>query len=111
MHNVTRRSWMKTGAAVVAAVPTIQGNATATQSEASSQDYLQASKEAARWITASAQTTSQGAHWLVEPDHPERAVAPPEQLGLYSGNAGVVLFLLQLAKATGDNTYQEHAKS
>lgn len=102
---------MKTGAAVAAAAPAIQGTPAVTQTQASSPDYLQASKEAARWITASAQATSHGGHWLVEPDHPERAVAPPEQLGLYSGNAGVVLFLLQLAKATGDSTYLEQAKS
>jgi rhamnogalacturonyl hydrolase YesR len=112
MHDLTRRSWMKTGAAVVAAVPAIQGNAAAasTASQASSPDYLHAAQEAARWITGSAQTTPQGVHWLVEPDHPERAVAAPEQLGLYSGNAGVVLFLLQLAKATGDKAYLDQAK-
>ncbi len=103
---------MKTGAALAAAAPAIHGSVeAATASPANSPDYLQAAKDSARWITASAQTTDQGAHWLVEPDHPERIVPAPEQLGLYSGNAGVILFLLQLAKATGDNAYLEQAKN
>ena len=73
-------------------------------------DYLAAAEAAARWIRSTAQETAHGLGWLPEPDHPERATtltAPPT---LYSGNAGIVLFLIELARATGNPTYLDEAR-
>ncbi len=73
-------------------------------------DYLAAAEATARWIRSTAQETTHGLGWLPEPDHPERATtltAPPT---LYSGNAGIVLFLIELARATGNATYLDEAR-
>ena len=72
--------------------------------------YLEAAEAAARWIRSAAQETEHGLVWLPEPDHPERratVTAPPT---LYSGSAGIVLFLLELARATGDAAYLDDAR-
>ena len=112
MSTPTRRDWFKTGAAALAFPPVTGGLAAATPQtvhKVDPPDYLFAVKEAARWIGASAQVSGEGVHWLIEPDHPELPQTASKQLVIYNGSAGVVLFLLQLAKATGDNSYREQA--
>ena len=59
--------------------------------------YLEAAQEAARWIRASAVRAPQGLVWPADPQKPDERPA-----NLYSGSAGVVLFLLELHRATGD---------
>lgn len=67
--------------------------------------YLDAAKDAARWIEASAIKTEHGVTWPADP-------ADPKTVGntLYSGSPGVVLFLMELHRATGDTTYLDRAR-
>src|SRR5215216_5691447 len=67
--------------------------------------YLEGAEAAARWIRSSARETEHGLAWLREPDHPERRATVTAPATLYSGSAGIVLFLLELAAATGDASY------
>jgi lantibiotic modifying enzyme len=73
-------------------------------------DLLDGAQEAGRWIRSAQKDSAQGRYWLPEPDHPEKATTVSPINGVYSGSAGIVLFFLQLAKATGDSTYLEDAK-
>jgi lantibiotic modifying enzyme len=73
-------------------------------------DLLNGATEAARWIRSVERNTEEGRHWLPEPDHPEKKTTVSPENGIYSGNAGVVLFFLELAKATGDPSYLEDAR-
>lgn len=74
---------------------------------AKSQDdaLLQAARDAHRWIGESAIETATGISWPAVPDV-SSDVAPD----LYSGSAGVVLFLLELHRATGDDHYLTDAR-
>ncbi len=71
---------------------------------------LAAAIEAARWIRSTAQRTEHGLIWLPDPDQPERTATLSAPATIYSGNAGIVLFFLELARATGDVTYLADAK-
>jgi len=71
---------------------------------------LKGALESARWIRSAARNTDQGRYWLPEPDHPEKAITVSPANGIYSGSAGIVLFFLQLAKATDDPSYLEDAR-
>jgi len=73
--------------------------------------YLEAAKSTAAWIRSAAVKTEVGTFWHPEPDHAERAKTISPANGIYSGNAGIVLFFLQLAKATQDDSYLEDAKA
>src|SRR6478752_5194805 len=72
--------------------------------------YLQAAEEAARWIRSTARPTERGLVWLPDPDQPELDATITSPATLYSGNAGIVLFLLELANATGNSDYLDEAK-
>jgi hypothetical protein len=72
--------------------------------------YLEASESAALWIRSTAQETEHGLVWLPEPDHPERSATVTAPPTLYSGSAGIVLFLLELARATGNSAYLDEAR-
>src|SRR5436190_23501756 len=72
--------------------------------------YLNTAIEAARWIRSAAVETPQGLRWLPEPDHPEKVATVSSPSGLYSGSSGIVLFFLQMAKATGDASYLADAQ-
>jgi Lanthionine synthetase C-like protein len=71
--------------------------------------YLDAAQDAARWIRAVAQPATHGLTWLPEPDKPEKAATVTAPATIYSGNAGIVLFFLELARATGDRSYRDEA--
>jgi hypothetical protein len=71
-------------------------------------DYLQAARDAARWIDSTAHPTRHGLAWLPEPDRPELTATITAPQTVYSGNAGVVLFFLELAAF--DPAYLESAK-
>ncbi len=75
-----------------------------------SEDYLEAAKQAARWIDSVATETADGITWLPEPDHKEKTSTVSSPLTLYSGNAGIVLFLLQLSQVTQQDEYLQKAK-
>jgi hypothetical protein len=72
--------------------------------------YLDAAEDAARWIRATAQETPHGLVWLPEPDHPEKTATNTAPATLYSGSAGIVLFLLELGRATGNAIYLDEAR-
>jgi lantibiotic modifying enzyme len=68
--------------------------------------WLDAALGAARWIRTTRVETPQGLLWVNGPERPEGKAASPE---LYTGTSGIVLFLVELARATGDKTYLEEA--
>lgn len=68
-------------------------------------DYLEAARQAARWIEASERQGPAGIIWPIDPLHPEHS-----SLDLYSGSAGVVLFLVELHLASGDPGYLARAQ-
>src|SRR6476469_4254721 len=72
-------------------------------------DYLQSARSAAEWIRSVEVPVEGGLTWLPEPDHPEKVTTISAAQTIYSGNAGVVLLLLELAKATGDRSYLDEA--
>ncbi|HYX23583.1 MAG TPA: lanthionine synthetase LanC family protein [Thermoanaerobaculia bacterium] len=69
---------------------------------------LDAAVKAARWIRTARVETPQGYLWINGPERPEGMDTSPD---LYSGSAGVVLFLLELARATGDKAHREEASA
>ncbi|MDH4198646.1 MAG: hypothetical protein OEW05_14620, partial [Candidatus Aminicenantes bacterium] len=63
--------------------------------------FLAAAEKAARWIIASGRKTVDGLTWPIAP-----LVSPPEvNSTLYSGTPGVVLFLGELSRVTGNKEY------
>lgn len=72
--------------------------------------YLDVAKEAARWIRSAARETEKGLIWLPEPDRPEKLTTVGPASSIYSGNAGTLIFLLELARATGDRSYLADAQ-
>ena len=68
--------------------------------------YLDAAVRAARWIRTARIETPEGYIWLTGPERPEGFDITPN---LYTGSAGIVLFLLELARATGDKAHREEA--
>jgi lantibiotic modifying enzyme len=81
----------------LAAVPSAQ--------QAPARPYLDAALDAAKWIDASAIETEHGITWPADP-------SDPKSVGntLYSGSPGVVLFMLELHRATGDPKFLDRAR-
>jgi lantibiotic modifying enzyme len=71
---------------------------------------LDAALAAARWIRSTEQPSEYGLVWQPDPDQPERSATVTAPATIYSGNAGVVLFFLELAQATGEQSYLEAAR-
>lgn len=79
--------------------PAIEGSRSIGAAE--ERAFLAAAEKAARWIIASGRSTTEGMTWPVAP-----LVSPPETNStLYSGTPGVVLFLSELSRATGNKDY------
>ncbi|MGI5271913.1 lanthionine synthetase LanC family protein [Nonomuraea sp. CA-218870] len=72
---------------------------------------LSAAILAGRWIRSAAVDGGQGRHWLANPDPRGRSAVTAEPSSLYSGAAGIVLFFLELAAATGHEAYLEDARA
>src|SRR3954453_9594688 len=70
----------------------------------SASGYLDAAVKAAKWIHTTRVETPRVLIWLDGPERPEGLESTPD---LYTGYAGIVLFLLELARVTGDKTYKE----
>jgi hypothetical protein len=68
--------------------------------------YLAAAAGAARFIHSARVEMPPGVVWLAGPDCPDGLSAGPS---LYSGGAGVVLFLLELANVTGEAAHRDEA--
>lgn len=77
--------------------------------EPGAESPLRTAVDAARWIRSAAVDDAQGRHWQANPDPRGRGAVPGQPLSLYSGAAGVVLFFLELAAATGDDGYLDDA--
>src|SRR3954469_10256725 len=67
-------------------------------------NYLAAAVKAAKWIHTTRVETPRMLIWLDGPERPEGLESSPD---LYTGYAGIVLFLLELARVTGDKDYKE----
>ncbi|MGP3962172.1 lanthionine synthetase LanC family protein [Nonomuraea sp. 3N208] len=71
---------------------------------------LTAAVLAGRWIRAAAVDDAHGRTWLANPDARGRsALSAAEPASLYAGAAGIVLFFLELAAATGHEAYLDDA--
>ena len=68
--------------------------------------WLDAAVKAARWIRTTRVETPDGLLWLSGPERPEGMNASPD---LYTGTAGIVLFLVELSRATGDRSWLQEA--
>ncbi len=71
--------------------------------------YRLAAAETARWIR-SAESRDTAGFWQPEPDHPEIKATVSLPNGFYTGSAGLVLFFVELAQATGDRSYWDDAR-
>lgn len=65
---------------------------------------------AGRWIRSAAVDDEHGRFWRANPDARGGSAVTPEPASLYSGAAGIVLFFLELAAATGHEGYLEDAR-
>ena len=96
---------MGVGAAVLAAIPTRMRGLGGSRVEPDAR-YLEAAIRAARWLRATAISADGGTTWPVVPPD-----ATSASRSLYSGSPGVVLFLLELHRATGDRAWLDLAKA
>jgi len=114
---IRRRDFLGAGVAAAGAAATVSPAAVAAPAAGSAAssfsqkaDYLQAAQQAAVWIRSAEVKVEGGGFWLPDPDHPSQAATVSLPNGFYSGSAGVVLFLIELAAATGDLSYLEDAR-
>ncbi|MEV4475593.1 lanthionine synthetase LanC family protein [Nonomuraea salmonea] len=66
---------------------------------------------AGRWVRSAAVDDEHGRWWQANPDTRGASAVTAEPWSLYSGAAGVVLFFLELAAATGHEAYLEDARA
>jgi len=107
--NPSRRDVLRAGlgAALLAALPQA-ARATTPSRRTVEPDlrYINAALSAARWLRATALTQSSGTSWAAVPPD-----AKTVQTSLYTGFPGVVLFLIELHRATGDRQWLDLASS
>ncbi|MEV1240358.1 lanthionine synthetase LanC family protein [Nonomuraea sp. NPDC049750] len=72
---------------------------------------LTAAIMAGRWIRSAAVDDERGRHWRANPDPRGRSALAAEPASLYAGAAGIVLFFLELAAATGHEAYLDEARA
>lgn len=104
--DVSRRDVLRLGLAAGAALPLGLGVADGEETPKASTPspgYLDAAVKAARWIRTTRVATRDGYIWLTGPERPEGLDTAPD---IYRGSAGVILFLLELARATDDGAYR-----
>ncbi len=89
----------------VALAAAILGGWLRVPSDDGNRPYRDAACEAARWLRSVAVETDDGRIWPVDPDGDGDRVDH-----LYHGNAGVVLYFVTLARATGEAGYLEDAR-
>ncbi|TDD01190.1 lantibiotic modifying-like protein [Nonomuraea deserti] len=80
-------------------------------SSARADSPVSAAIRAARWIRSAAADDEHGRRWLANPDLRGGSAVTPEPWSLYSGGAGIVLFFLELAAATGHEAYLDDARA
>jgi lantibiotic modifying enzyme len=108
--SLTRRDLVRLGLAAGAVsslgLGSAAGEAPAPPPASPAPGYLDAAVNAAHWIRTARIETPEGYVWLTGPERPEGFDTVSH---LYTGGAGIVLFLLELARATGDKAYREEA--
>lgn len=72
---------------------------------AGAEDYLLGAQEALKWLDSRRVDTEEGSYWS-NPEKPNEIL-----LDIYSGSAGIILFYLEYAKATGHKRSLERAKA
>ena len=105
----SRRDLLRAGlaAAAIAALPrSLRALAESPAGGLSNRPYLDAAVRAARWLQANTVRAPQGATWAANP-----ADLKSVQSNLYSGSPGVVLFLVELHHATGDEAWLNLARA
>jgi lantibiotic modifying enzyme len=114
--NISRRRFLGSSALAATSAPlfTLSDAASAAQvSEDGSfepnDNFLRAALAAAQWIQNAQREDERGVYWLPEPDHPEKLKTISAPNAIYSGSAGTVLFLIELAQATGERQYLDTA--
>ncbi|GII60704.1 hypothetical protein Skr01_07890 [Sphaerisporangium krabiense] len=65
---------------------------------------------AGRWIRSAAVDDERGRHWVANPDPRRQSARSGQPASLYAGVAGIVLFFLELAAATGHEAYLDDAR-
>ncbi len=80
----------------------------ALQPVASASDnlYLQTARETAKWIRSSAVKTEKGLAWPSDPADPKSV-----NTTLYSGTPGVMLFFIEVSRATADRSFLTDARA
>jgi lantibiotic modifying enzyme len=74
--------------------------------KAAAKDYLEAGRQAARWIRSSAVRSEQGIIWPADPRDKKTVSA-----NLYSGASGVILFFIEAYHSTGDRSFLMDARA
>jgi lantibiotic modifying enzyme len=100
----TRRDWLgqSTAAALFLGLSPEWRKALSTKSP---RPYLDLALQCGHWIERSRQVTEHGVRWPADPLKPDSV-----QTELYNGMAGVVVFLAELARATGDANWRRSAE-
>ncbi|WP_283133874.1 lanthionine synthetase LanC family protein [Rhizohabitans arisaemae] len=70
---------------------------------------VEAAIAAGRWVRGAAVDGECGRYWRANPDSGGRGAVPGSPASLYSGAAGIVVFFLELAAATGHDAYLDDA--
>jgi lantibiotic modifying enzyme len=104
---VSRRRLLQLAATAAAGAPLLAaGTARGAFASAETPDYLGSANAAGMWIRSARVVTHDGLIWLSGPERPDGL---DSEHSLYQGGAGVILFLLELARATKDESYREEA--
>jgi lantibiotic modifying enzyme len=110
-NDLNRRDLLRFGLAAGAALPLGLGAAEGEETPKATTPppgHLDAALRIARWIRTSRVATRDGYVWLTGPERPDGLDTAPD---LYRGDAGIVLFLLELARATDDSTHRFEASA
>ena len=108
-QDISRRAWLGTAAGIAASIAGVPAALSALETRlshsAAAPDDLEIALKAERWIRRSRIETKNGVTWPADP-------LKPTSVGydLYNGMPGVVLFYLELYRATGDELWLDEAK-
>lgn len=106
MPDLSRRDLLRLGLAAGAVLPWGMSPGVGQEAPKGAGGYLDAAVRASRFLRSSRVETPRGLLWLQGPERPEGLSTSTD---LYSGTPGVVLFLLELARATGEKSWREEA--
>jgi hypothetical protein len=120
--NISSRKFLRAGTLTTAATPARSSwslaatNAGARNEHASqceseqNQGFLESARGMAQRIESAAQKLDQrGVYWFPQPNHAEKAETESAPITINSASAATVLFLIQLANATGEERYLKTA--